>query len=440
MSSPLRAGFATADVTPDLGCRLYGYPQPDRTADAVGDPLYVRALVLEQGGLLAAWIVLDWCMIEDDTVAAYRAAIAARTGIPPAHVTLGVIQTHSGPATQSAHGWGDRDVAYLERCQPVIVDAVAAAQAALRPARLAIGTTQSDVGVNRREVLENHGIGLGYNPWGPYDPTMTVLRLQADDGPVVSIVHYGAHPTSQGAVRFISRDWPGVLVDRLEAVTGGPAMFINGAVGDVGPRLSVPATTGDGAEASREVGYRAAAHAARALRGLRDWRDVELAVHCDEILLPYAALPPLAEAEAQMAAAEPDRESWGTGMCNYTYWKAVTEAHEQPRPAGAHWLQTITRLGPVAFVPLPGEPFAEILLRLRHRSPFAHTLCASTTNGAKGYFVTREARARGGYEVWVARAFGAFLLAEDIDDVLVAGNLRLLRAMAEGCERQKVGV
>jgi hypothetical protein len=41
--------------------------------------------------------------------------------------------------------------------------------------------------------------------------------------------------------------------------------------------------------------------------------------------------------------------------------------------------------------------------------------------------VTREARARGGYEVWVMRAFSAYLLAENLDDVLVMENMQLLK-------------
>jgi hypothetical protein len=66
---------------------------------------------------------------------------------------------------------------------------------------------------------------------------------------------------------------------------------------------------------------------------------------------------------------------------------------------------------------------------LRDGSPFPYTLCASTTNGSFGYFVTRESLHRGGYEVWVARAMGPYLLAETIDDVLVETNLRLLREL-----------
>jgi hypothetical protein len=114
-------------------------------------------------------------------------------------------------------------------------------------------------------------------------------------------------------------------------------------------------------------------------------------------------------------------------MCDYRHWQAVIAAYAGEIASGAHFTQTITQLGSVAFVPFPGEPFAEIVLRLRLASPFQHTLCASTTNGSFGYFVTRESLHRGGYEVWVGRAFGAYILAENIDDVLVEENLKLLR-------------
>jgi hypothetical protein len=70
------------------------------------------------------------------------------------------------------------------------------------------------------------------------------------------------------------------------------------------------------------------------------------------------------------------------------------------------------------------------VLRVRHYSPFQHTLCVSTTNGSNGYFVSREARHRGGHEVWVGMAFGPYLLVENIDDILVESNCRLLDKMA----------
>lgn len=430
MASTLRVGFGQAEVTPPLGTRLHGYPKPDRVAESVLDPLFARVLVFDDGSCQAALVSLDWCMVEDEDVASIRSVVGAATGVPPAQITVAAIQTHTGPATQSCWGWGDKDRDYLAGALPKIGAAAQQAAEALVPVRLGIGTALSEVGVNRREIREDHSVALGTNPWGPYDPAMTVLRFESDQGTVASLVHYGAHPTSLGHLPVISRDWPGVMLDRLEAQTGAPALYVNGAVGDVGPRLSSGRTTGMCVEAMLEVGYRAAADAIGAWQSIKDFRAVDLGVLTESILLPYAPLADLAEAERQVAAWAPRRDEWGAPMCEYHHWRTVVEAHGRPPEAGKPYLQTITRLGPVALVPMPGEPFAEIVLRLRRYSPFPHTLTLSTTNGCNGYFVTRESRHRGGYEVWVAKAFGPYLLAENTDDVLVESNLRLLRALA----------
>ena len=116
-------------------------------------------------------------------------------------------------------------------------------------------------------------------------------------------------------------------------------------------------------------------------------------------------------------------------MAEYRHWRAVVAELTKSPQTHKTIEQTITRIGPVAIVPFPGETFSEIVLRLRHASPIQHTLCASATNGSNGYLVTRESRPRGGYEVWVARAYGAYLLADNIDDVLVEENLKLLRTL-----------
>ncbi|OPZ27583.1 MAG: hypothetical protein BWZ02_01596 [Lentisphaerae bacterium ADurb.BinA184] len=117
-------------------------------------------------------------------------------------------------------------------------------------------------------------------------------------------------------------------------------------------------------------------------------------------------------------------------MCEYRHHCAVVEAHRQPLLKGRSFRQTVTRIGPLAIVPMPGEMFSGISLRIRAGSPFAYTLCCSVTNGSLSYLPTREARHRGGYETWVGRASGAYLLADTIDDALVAENLRLLKRLA----------
>ena len=47
-----------------------------------------------------------------------------------------------------------------------------------------------------------------------------------------------------------------------------------------------------------------------------------------------------------------------------------------------------------------------------------------------GYLPTREARHRGGYEIWVNKAKGPYLLADDVDDVLVSENIKILKKIA----------
>ena len=314
---------------------------------------------------------------------------------------------------------------------PKAATAAALAMKTLQPVKIGIGTTDSDVGVNRRQIMENHTVGLGTNPWGPYDPQMTVLRIEGQHSPLASLIHYGAHPTVlDGSTRAISRDWPGVMVDRVEQFTKAPALFIVGAEGDVAPRCNTLRATGDGEAALAEVGGRAAMDALRAWRSIKELRPLDLAILTQPVVLPYRPLPSLAEAQRELAQREPNKNKPGSGICEYRYWSAVVAALQTIPQTHKTIEQTITRIGPVAIVPFPGEAFSEIVLRLRHASPIQHTLCASVTNGSNGYLVTRDSLHRGGYEVWVGKAFGAYIFAENIDDVLVEENLKLLRTLA----------
>ena len=164
----------------------------------------------------------------------------------------------------------------------------------------------------------------------------------------------------------------------------------------------------------------------RAWRSIKEYRDLPLDLIVRSYELPYRPLAPLKEAKRQLEIWEPRREEPGKGMCEYKHWEAVIAAHEEPPRSGAEFRQTILALGPLAIVPIPGEPFAETILRMRALSPFQYTLCASTSGGNYAYFPTPESLPRGGYEPWVGKAMGPYLLAENIADVLVDRNVEML--------------
>lgn len=44
----MKCGFAKVDITPKVGCHLAGHPQV-RPAEAIADPLYIRALSPGEG-------------------------------------------------------------------------------------------------------------------------------------------------------------------------------------------------------------------------------------------------------------------------------------------------------------------------------------------------------------------------------------------------------
>jgi hypothetical protein len=267
---------------------------------------------------------------------------------------------------------------------------------------------------------------------------MTVVPFKDKSGADAGIiVHYGAHGTAMGSNRLVSRDWCGVMKDRIESQFPALTVFLNGAIGDVGPRTNkrsgdgLSAGTGDGIHAVREVGYRAATDAITALLSIKEWRtDIVLNTLTEDIYLPYAPLTSLADAEIELMKWEPKKDEWGTPMCEYMHNKAVIEAHKKPILREKIFAQTVTCLGPLAIIPMPGEMFSGISLRLRRLSPFQHTLCCSVTNGSLSYFPTREARHRGGYETRVGKAADAYLLADNIDDALVGENLRILRSLS----------
>lgn len=91
-----RIGFAKRAITPPVGTGLGGYAG-HRPCTAVHDPLFCRAVVLEQEGIRYALAALD-LMCADESL---WDAIARRTGhlgIRRERLVVSAIHSHSAPA------------------------------------------------------------------------------------------------------------------------------------------------------------------------------------------------------------------------------------------------------------------------------------------------------------------------------------------------------
>ena len=440
----MKVGVGRRVITPPVGTLLFGY-RPDTVSTSVHDDLRVNAIYFESKNARSLWFSVEVCLLATSLCDEIRKVIEQDTGIPAEAVIVSATHTHSGPATVVMEGWGDMNT---EFCNGILIpQAREAAKEAIsnaRAAELGIGTTESLVGINRRELDIDGNVKLGQNPWMPFDPCMTLVAFRDVETkePIANLVHYCCHGTAAGRNFEITRDWSGIMLDRLEKEVGGCAMFFGGAEGDVGPRLTNKKTTGDITHV-RELGGIAANDAMRAYRAITTYQDTaELTVESGELFLPYQSVPTKEEVDRQMAdflAEFPDPES----LCNikyltYKHLLAMQDYYKQgsTTPEGLTLPQTVVAIGPILIVPFPFEMFVEISLRLRKHSPYPYTLCLSNCNGAFSYLPTQDQLCRGGYEIKSFYNGNLFTMRDDTDVCIVKENLKLINTMKEKTEKR----
>jgi hypothetical protein len=400
----LRVGVAREIITPEVGGFLFGYNNHTRST-SVNDDLSVTALAVKTDDISAMLLSVTVCLIHETLVNEIAEGIEAATGIPARHVIVSCTHTHSGPRTtyypRDEH-FGDLDRAYCDDILiPKCVAAARQAAGSTRPVKMGVGTTPSLAGINRRQLLPDGTVILGQNPWDTYDPTMTVIAFNDyySGQPVANVVHIGAHPTASGNNREITRDWPGVMVDRLEAESGAVTLFVNGAQGDIAPRMANGDSVGD-LQHARDVGGLAGIDAVRAYKSIRTFYNEEMKIALGELSLPYKPVN--------------DRDGGTVGDGDDAAWRVK---------------QIVLRIGPAVFVPFPFEVSSEIGQRLRAYSPFSHTLLLACTNGSNSYLPAQSQLCRGGYEVEQFIRHRPRLLPDDSDTRLINQNLSIMEML-----------
>ena len=424
-------GAAREDITPVIGTLLFGY-NPFTESKSVHDPLQATAIAFAQGEERGILFSVTIGGFQNELADELRRMIGDEVGIAPQNIILSATHTHSAPNTVGMEGWGGIDRVYIDSIfLPALCRAAKGAVEALQPAELAVSTIESQIGINRRQQTREGFIALGQNPRGCYDPTMTCIAVRNRDtkAGIINLIHYGCHGTAAGLQTEISRDWSGIMVDRLEAVSGTMTVYCNGAEGDVGPRLTNGKTTGDFRYVEELGGY-AASDAIRAYNALGVYKDGNLKLNHGTVHVPRKPLLPLETAKAKLANYPDPDALYNLGRMEYLYFKSTVEEYEAGCPAYETEMtfdQTILSLGDIAFVPFPFEIFSEVTMRLQEYSPIRYTLSLSNTNGYNAYLPSEDQLVRGGYEIACFRYNCTHPLVDNADQILIDENLRLLQ-------------
>lgn len=392
-------GVAREIITPKIGGQLYGY-HPDVFSDSIHDDLTVTAFYFKQDQVQALMLSVTVCLIETELSGRILSLIQEKTGIPKENCMLCATHTHSGPNTAGSVGWGDIDWNYCnEILIPSILSVAEKAMQNIQPVKMAVACGNSYVGINRRELDDYNNVILGQNPWGCMDPRMTILSFANSAGvSVANMIHYGAHGTAAGANHEVTRDWSGIMVDTLEKQSGAMTAFFNGPEGDIGPRLTNKGTTGD-ITYVREVGAMAALDAVRVYEGIFNYTDIDLAVSHKTLRIPLKKR--ITQEEAKLKWEDYKHETINCGRLMKEHFEEVIRSYEMGMVDRQDYEveQTVIALGNIVFAASPYEMFSEIGMRIDRAFKTKTVLSLSNTNGSQGYFITRDAVCRGGYEV-----------------------------------------
>lgn len=422
-------GVATRDATPPLGAyaRWWGAALHDH-AHGVHRPLLTSAAVfapIDGDGDPLALVTIDQCVFETRDEQALRARICQRANLPETHLLLTPSHTHASARLdthQPGLPGGEYAQPFLDHLAEAIGDAIDEARASQAPSWITWGTGVCTLATNRDLWDEEAGIFVcGFDPDTPADRTLLVGRVTSNDGAIRAILfNYACHPTTLAWDNdTFSPDFVGAARDVVSAIYGAPALFLQGALGELGPRHGFVGDPAIADRNGRQLGYAVAstveslqpAGTAFVYRGPRR-SGADLGVWVDEPLPPSAldAATRLAATSTTVPLALKPLESLAELR---TTLDASTDRIEQERIRRKIAIREVMgdgdtydlrlwfwRLGDAVVVAIPEEPYSILQTTLRADFPDHPVVVLGVTNGGLGYLPPQDRYDQHLYQVW----------------------------------------
>lgn len=218
-------GVARVNITPSHPVATAGYgSRKGEPYHTVHDSIFVRAMVIQNGTERVALIGAD-LLIMPPTVTELLRKRLPEVGFSLENTYLSATHSHNSighwgeGATRLIYGsYEDSTVRFIA---DGILRSIREASKNPIPSTLRYGAMAVPEAVRNRLIDD-----------GPEDPWFRVLEVHRSDSSKMVLVSYAAHATclSQGTLE-LSRDYPGMIVDTLEARDYTFAMFMAGGVG-----------------------------------------------------------------------------------------------------------------------------------------------------------------------------------------------------------------
>ena len=421
-----QAGYAEVNINPPLGIGVDGYYIP-RYASGFYDDITSSCLSLAMGEKKFLIISIDCCVIPNPLIERMKDAIVSATEILRENIIISATHTHTGPSlavpafpsdAEQVHRYVDFLVERIANLSVLSLNELKPAKmgymvghapdriAYIRRYKMKDGTTQTCPPINDPNI--DH-------PIGELDQRVNVLRFDREGADSVVLLNYGLHAdTVNGDI--ICSDWPGWTKRTLEkALDGTKCICVMGAQGDVGS-TNVHPLPGDMNDTeisfdNEMKSWGMARFVGRALAGtVLQVYDKVAYIDVDDVEIFHKTLDvatnvpdkkdlPLAHKYKELHLAGRDDEIPFEAMELTT---VVAEAMRMCALENGPYTIPLNmiglRIGSVALVTVPGEPFTDVGVQIKDTPGWDMILPCALVNGYNGYFPMKSAFDEGGYE------------------------------------------
>jgi hypothetical protein len=425
----LNCGVSRIDITPPVGLELSG--GAFGPSKGILHPLSAKALYFESQDkrlLLISADLVGWDTAYADQI---RNNLSHKYGIPLNAIFLAATHTHAGPATVHFRNWGEVNDAYCRELETKLEKLIAEAIHSKVPARIGAGYI-SCPGIAANRVTDD----------GPVDNQLGVVRIEnMQKEPLAVLLNYACHPVNLHSYNgMISPDFPYYTEVKIWESLGKKVhvFHLTGASGDLNPKNFVFLKPTE--ESACETGNKLAEKTLELLPSLSMEDKISLNYETIDVDLP---LQPLPEKDALTTLIEQTKKELnkylGKDHSDWDYcfnqsqleWAMealkIVESHTPQKEVETISLYAL-RIGPLAFIGIPGEYFTEFGMQIKSSSPFRFTAVMTLTNGYIGYLPNRHAYEIGHYEASQCPKYcGVYFYQPNVGEVVCEAALKLLQ-------------
>lgn len=446
-------GQAWCDITPPVGIyhRMWGAATHDRST-GIHTPLQATATIFrpisDANGGCQVLVALDHCLLLANEMTALRDHVCKTVDVNPDDLVITFSHTHAaglmGSGRVSLPG-GDLIPDYLQSLAQNVCEIIKQARSNVTPCYITYGIGRCSLAANRDLWdADSNQFVCGYNPQGQADDTVLVARVTDVSGRVRGVfVNYACHPTTLAWQNtLISADFVHACRELIKGQMGDGVIctFLQGASGDLGPKVGFVGEIEQADRNGRQLGY-ATLEALESLppagasfqytgpvisgatigtwqfrpldeQMMQQSQRFETQRYC--LNLPYRSdLPTLEQcrqereqwlaAEESAKAANDSLKARDARAMVERLTRMLHRLEQLPEKVAFPYPINIWRIGDAIWIAVEGELYQDLQVRIRNQFPKAPIMVITLANGSRcSYLPRRDAYGKGIYQETVA--------------------------------------